>query len=197
MDRVTRDELEAHQADAIHVITPTIEGREELLAECCESVKMQTIGVRQHVICDSTRVGPAVCRNVILEHLDAEWVAFLDDDDLMDEDHLETLAAAINGHDADLAFSWYRTVGATPSTERVRRWDDYAYGVMLGGRNLIPVTVLARREALVEAGGFRNEDRYEDYSLWMRMLRNGARVAAVSRETWTYRMLGGNRTWAP
>lgn len=193
-ERITRDEKRQHHEHAIAIITPTIEGREELLAEAAVSVDQQTVGVTHHIIMDICGSGPAELRNLVLERVESDWVAFLDDDDLLDPDHIETLAGAINDQDADLAFSWYRSQGA-PETERVHEWDDYALGVMLSGRNLIPVTVLARRQAILDAGGFNYEDRYEDHQLWLRMLRNGCRFAVVPRETWTYRMLGGNRTW--
>jgi len=182
------------------VITPTIEGREHLLLECAESVRQQTVACSHHVYLDTDRVGPAIIRNTIMVRLSCEYVAFVDDDDLIDPDHIETLLAPMlmfeGCYHPDLVFSWYRAKGA-PETERVYEFNDYAYGVMLGGRNLIPVTVVARREAVLEAGGFWPEDRYEDYSLWMRMLERGSTFAVVPRETWTYRMLGGNRTHLP
>lgn len=178
------------------VITPTIEGREALLVECVESVRAQTVACAHHVYLDAERLGPAIIRNTIMHRLGCEFVAFLDDDDLLDPDHIETLLDAAIAHDADVAFSWYRSEGA-PETERVPAWDDYAYGVMLGGRNLVPVTVVAKRQAVLDAGGFWPEDRYEDHALWLRMLARGARFVVVPRETWTYRMTGENRTHLP
>jgi len=177
------------------VITPTIEGREHLLLECAASVAAQTVSCSHHVYLDTERIGPAIIRNTIMVRLSCEYVAFLDDDDLIDPDHIEQLSYAMEAG-ADLAFSWYRSKGA-PETERVQQWDDYAWGVMLGGRNLVPVTVMARREAILDSGGFDPADRYEDYSLWMRMLERGYYFHVVPRETWTYRMLGGNRTHLP
>lgn len=177
------------------VITPSIPTREHLLVECAASVAEQTIPCTHHIYLDRDGTGPATIRNEIMRRLTTDVVAFLDDDDLIDPDHLELLVAALLDHEADVAFSWYRKVGATPETERIHVWDDYAYGVMLGGRNLIPVTVAARRESILAADGFNARDRYEDYSLWMRMLDARRRFIVVPRETWTYRMLGGNRTW--
>jgi Glycosyl transferase family 2 len=200
---VTSDDVEFDTAlEAMHsviasypaVITPTISTRTELLAEAAASVAQQTVPCTHHIYMDHDHIGPALIRNMIMERLSCEYVAFLDDDDLLDPDHLETLIEALEDEHADLAFSWYRKVGSTPETERIDEWDDYAYGVMLGGRNLIPVTVVARREAVLACGGFQ-ADRYEDYSLWMRMLAKRLTFAVVPRETWTYRMLGGNRTW--
>lgn len=179
------------------VITPTIAGREELLVECCESVKAQTVACAHHVWLDTEQHGPALVRNTIMQRIDSEYVAFLDDDDLIDPGHLHALLDELERTGADLTFSRYRSVGAVPQVERVPYWSDYAWGVMLGGRNLIPVTVVARREAVIAAGGFWPTDRYEDYSLWMRMLKRGAHFTHLPVETWTYRMLGGNRTHLP
>lgn len=182
------------------VITPSLPSRAELLVECCESVKRQTVACAHHVYLDSQGIGPAVIRNTIMTRLACEYVAFVDDDDLLDPEHVELLLHACEGlgdETFDLAFSWHRREGSTPEVERIESWDDYAFGVMLGGRNLIPVTVVARREAMLDAGGFWPEDRYEDHALWLRMLARGARFVCVPEETWTYRMLGGNRTWLP
>lgn len=179
------------------IITPSLPERAELMVEACESVKQQTVACAHHVYLDHARIGPALIRNTIMERVSCEYVGFLDDDDLLDPEHVELLLAALdadqNGEPADLAFSWYRSEGA-PETPRVTEWDDWAYGTMLGGRNLIPVTVMARRHAILNAGGFRPDDRYEDYKLWMRMLANGCRFTVVPLETWTYRMHGDNRT---
>jgi glycosyltransferase involved in cell wall biosynthesis len=177
------------------VITPSRPDRTPLLAEAYASVEAQTIACTHLIGIDHAGEGPALIRNAAMRHSPHPVVAFLDDDDLMDPDHLEVLTMALVEHEADLVFSWYRKQGSTPETERIHVWDDYAYGVMLGGRNLIPVTVVARREAILDAGGFDPDDRYEDYALWMRMLAQEARIVVVPRETWTYRMLGDNRTW--
>lgn len=178
----------------IAVITPSLPERRDLCVQAMQSVANQTIPCEHHVFIDSSYDGPAAVRNFCMARATGTLVAFLDDDDLMDPDHLEALTYALLETNADLAFSWYRKVGRTPETERVDTWDDYAYGVMLGGRNLIPVTVVAKRRVLLDHGGFQDE-RYEDYSLWMRLLAAGSQFVVVPRETWTYRMLGENRTW--
>lgn len=195
IEKLTREEIERHHAEALPVITPTIKGREALLIGCSESVARQTIGTSHHIGMDATMAGPAVIRNAILGLVQHEYVAFVDDDDVLDPEHCELLLGACLDHNADLAYSWHRTEGATPIVPRVE-WGDEAHGLMLTGRNLIPVTVVARREALLEAGGFNPADRYEDFELWLRMLHAGCSFVTVPRETWTYRMLGGNRTWA-
>lgn len=178
----------------VSIITPTVRWRERLLLEAMASVAAQTVDVQHHIVPDPG-IGPAKCRAMVLDEVTDDLVGFLDDDDLMDPDHVELLVRTLEEDDADLAFSWYRREGDAPETPRVHEWSDYALGVMLGGRNLIPVTVVAKRDAIIDAGSFRERDRFEDYSLWMRMLENRCRFAVFPHETWTYRQGGGNRTW--
>jgi hypothetical protein len=209
VEHLPREAREQHHANAVAVITPTIPGRDALLAEAQASVRDQTMEC-QHLIgldsptCTTDGVtigyaGPAALRNLLLAQaarFGCEYVAFLDDDDLIDPDHVETLLAAMQTDDSDLAMSWYRREGHAPETPRFYTWDDWCLGTMLGGRNLIPITIVAKLDSILNAGCFHKADRYEDYSLWLRMLQNDARITVVPRETWTYRQLGENRTWA-
>jgi glycosyltransferase involved in cell wall biosynthesis len=200
VEKLGAAEVEQHHAGAVAVITPTIPGREQLLAEAKESVLDQTVPT-QHLIGLDARPepeGPAIIRNVLLaraSELGCEYVAFLDDDDLLDPTHIEDLTTALAADHATIAMSWYRRVGDAPETPRFYVWDDWCLGTMLGGRNLIPITTVCRLDAIMSAGGFDPNDRYEDYSLWLRMLDQGATITVVPRETWTYRQIGGNRTW--
>lgn len=179
----------------VSVITPSLPGRARELAECMESVAAQTVPVVHLVRADVDRVGPAVIRSELLDEATTSLVAFVDDDDLIDPDHIETLSDALEAEGAALAWSWCRTTGlGAPNVPRPRNVHA-AIAMLRGGRNVIPVTVVARRDLILEAGGFQPSDRYEDYALWLRMLSLGARLAYVKRETWTYRFLGENRTW--
>lgn len=181
----------------VTVITPTIPGRFELLHEAMESVRRQTLhGVEHAILLDAHGDGPANTRNAMLEMCTTPYVAFLDDDDLLDPDHLIVLLRRLEGSEAGVAYSWPRVVGAhRVDVPRPKRTQE-TWKLMLAGRNVIPVTVLARTDAIRAGGCFRSEDRYEDYELWMRLHRLGWRFALEPRETWTYRMLGENRTHA-
>ncbi len=182
----------------VSVLTPTIEGRESLLADAADSVQAQTEPCVHLVWLDADREGPAVSRNRLLALAQTEYVAFLDDDDLLDPTHVEALVALLaNGQGAAVAWSRCRTRHA-PDAQPVRIpypiRPDYRQ-LCRGGRNWIPVTVVARTDAIRELGGFDPEARYEDYDLWCRMIAAGHTFAYLRDETWTYRFLGGNRTW--
>lgn len=177
----------------VTVITPTIPGRFDLLHEAMESVRRQTLpGVEHAVEIDTQEEGPAVLRNRMLHAATTPLVAFLDDDDLLDPTHLEELLAALELEPAgDVAWSFHRGGPRTPRPSSERE----LWRIMRAGRNCIAVTVLARRDVLLAAGGFDPAARYEDYDLWMR-LRGGARFICVARETWTYRIQTDSRTHA-
>ena len=62
---------------------------EDMLAEAKECVNNQTVETRLLVIKDEEQRGPAWARNVGMERADTRYIAFLDGDDLWDEDNME------------------------------------------------------------------------------------------------------------
>jgi GT2 family glycosyltransferase len=171
------------------VITPSLPERAEFRAECVESVKAQTLKPVAHVVMlDYERVGPAVMLNQMLPACiasEADWIAQLADDDLIDSHHLETLVA--HSAEADIVYSYCRVTGRgfNPNSpfdaDRLRR------------ENYIPATTLIRT-SLCEELGWRADSAYgfEDWDFWLRALDAGARFVCVPEETWTYRFHGSN-----
>ena len=171
------------------VMTPSLPERAEFRAECVESVKAQTLAPVAHVVMlDYERVGPAVMLNRMLPACiaaEADWIAQLADDDLIDSHHLETLVA--HSAEADILYSYCRVTGRgfNPNSpfdaDRLRR------------ENYIPATTLIRA-SLCEELGWRADSAYgfEDWDFWLRALDAGARFVCVPEETWTYRFHGSN-----
>jgi hypothetical protein len=181
----------------VTVITPTVTGRDALLAGARASVAAQTLDPPPvHLVAvDHLHRGPGAVRNRLVRRATTEFVAFLDDDDLLDADHLATLVARARESGADVVASWWRwgdPPGPFPAPHLERFDAD-----RLRSDNYIPVTVVARRAAVLAAGGFDRHDRYEDWALWLRMLDRGCRFEIVPRETWTYRLRPSGRTDAP
>lgn len=162
----------------ITVITPTILGRETFLLECIESVENQTHPVKRHsVLLDSTKQGPSVARNALLETVETNWVLFLDDDDLLDEDFVENCYPHLD--DNDVVYTWCRKNFDYPL--------DIAFDAdELRRRNIIPVTTLVRTELLRRVGGF-GPGPYEDWHLWLKLLDRGAKFHCTCETKWSYR----------
>lgn len=181
---------------AITLVTPTVPGRGDLLAELAASVAAQTYMPDAWLVgVDHERRGPAAVRNGLVAKAGTQWVAFVDDDDLLDPHHFETVAAHLDGS-ADVVYTLCRVPGEPVLEDIISAPFDVDR--MLDDRNQVPVTVTMRRSTFVELGGFGTETaRDEDYDLWRRALRAGARFRQVPEVTWTYRLdrAWGHRTW--
>lgn len=170
----------------VTVITASLPHRHELLREAVRSVGAQTTPCSHFVQVDAShKVAPV--RNNLVEAAQTEWVAFLDDDDLLDRDHIETLLA--HSADADVVIPYCRFDGpALPEGYCNRLYDRVA----LASHGIFPITVLARRRAVIDAGGFALEG-WDDWLLWNAMADRGARFVTVPRVTWTYRTRTADR----
>jgi glycosyltransferase involved in cell wall biosynthesis len=175
----------------VTVLIPTIEERVDLLEEALASVEAQTIGAPPVFwLVDKDRNGPAYMRNDMMQFVKTEFVLFLDDDDLLYPDYLETVQPFLVDH--DVVYTWCDKEGWAASYLD-HDWDPE---IMRGGENHLPVTACVRTEKFFEAGGFPLDAVYEDWSLWLRLMDLGARFKCVQEYKWAYRRHGGSRTHA-
>jgi glycosyltransferase involved in cell wall biosynthesis len=166
----------------VAVIVPSLPERHELLGEALTSIEMQTVPPDEvHIALDHHHEGPAVIRNRLASETKADWLAFLDDDDIWYPHHLETLLA--KAHGADVVYPDCDFAGDNPGIICNADFDRER----LERGNYIPITTLVRRAAFDAGGGFHPNDRYEDWGLWLRLSRLGARFVHVPVKTWCYR----------
>lgn len=165
----------------ITVVTASLPERSSWLAEACSSVAAQTYRPDIHLIgVDHARSGTATIRNGLIGTAQTPWVAILDDDDLIEPNHLERLAEF-----ADEGVSVvYSYCGGHVPPGCNRPFDP----TELRKRNFIPATILLNKEAWETVGGY--PDVYaEDWALLLRILeRYGPSAFRCCPEvTWTYR----------
>lgn len=128
-------------------------------------------------------------RNALLAAAAGEWIAVLDDDDLLLPNHLEVLSAA----QGDVIYTWCQVAGRGDWNPNRNFFADH-----LRQNNYIPVTALIRASLLRDLQGWRStEESYsglEDWDLYLRALDAGATFTCIPEITWVYRFHGGNRT---
>jgi glycosyltransferase involved in cell wall biosynthesis len=170
----------------ITVVTPTIPGREHLLAECEASVV--AAGFSHLVERDDRREGPAVVRNRLIARVRTPWVLCLDDDDLLHPAYWRVVQRNLAG--ADVVYTAWELQGADDPQPKPGPFD----AELLQRQNFIPVTACVRTSALRAVGGFPTGVPLEDHELWKALAAAGYRFRFVPVVAWTYRRLAGSRT---
>lgn len=190
-------------SERITVTTASVPGREQLLAEAIASVNAQTSRPFAHLVRVQEPPGGQLSplhlasqRNALLDAVETEWLAVLDDDDVYLPHHFETIAPHLD--DADVVYTFAR-VGCVSryDTNDVTTADLVA---RLRQGNCIPSNAAVRAETVRDVGGWSADgfdfDRrryistnatWEDWDMWLRLARAGATFRCVPNETWDYR----------
>jgi glycosyltransferase involved in cell wall biosynthesis len=198
------DTMQTLTTPAVSVILPTF-NRLEYLRQAVDSVFAQTFADWELIIGDdgsdsatlaylaavarhprvrvlrrSHRGNPGAVRNAALREAHAQYVAFLDSDDLWLPRKLEVQVAALS---RDPSRRWnYCAVrrigmnGDTMTSESTRAWVPYAGPILeqlLTLEAVVPTpAVVAERRLVEEAGAFDEQQLYfEEYDLWLRLIR--------------------------
>lgn len=191
----------------VTVCIPTIPGREEDLMRAQLSVMQQTRQPDKVIVyTDTERRGAAHARNALLEQVDTDVIAWLDDDDYLRENHIKACMRAIeNTFAVDLVFPIPIFVGHRDPTAvthhgvfptspwGLRFTQEHAAHIREVG-SFIPMTHLVRTETVRKVGGFPpgrfNEDgRYqgEDELYLIKMLEAGAQFHHLAEKTWYWK----------
>lgn len=122
--------------------------------------------------------GISAARNTGVKSASSEWIAFLDADDRWAPKKLERQAACA-GDDTILVYTGVRTFDDTGVLGESSAMDAISTRKMLRYSNsIITSSVLVRRWALMQDGGFREDIRAcEDWEMWYRLQRMGQFVA--------------------
>jgi glycosyltransferase involved in cell wall biosynthesis len=182
---------------SLSVVMPCHNGA-AYLAEAIASVRAQTRPAKEILVVDdgstdgsaelaarlgarvlrtAGREGPGAARNLGIREASGDAIGFLDADDVWEADHCAGLLALLERYpDAALAFARARTFGACEKEMGRPIPDEEARPMLhaLLGRNpIVQSAVVARRDALLAAGGYRPDLRHaEDYDLWLRLARD-------------------------
>jgi glycosyltransferase involved in cell wall biosynthesis len=201
-------EDEVIRGSDVTVVIPTIPGREDLLHRAKVSVSNQKVRPGGIIVqSDDARHGAHWARNVALDKVTTDWVAWLDDDDEFLPNHIQVLVRGANKSNADMVFSYAEFVGGRDPLAVMRGdgvivpepinfpWNDDAQRSLRVHGNFIPVTYMVKTHAVRAVGGFpapysfdaRYSNDCEDYGLLLRLLDAGCSFHHVCGvRTWRY-----------
>jgi glycosyltransferase involved in cell wall biosynthesis len=156
------------------------------------------INVHQH----SGRRGPAAARNSVLPRCRGAYVAVLDADDAMSPRRISRQVEYLERHGVDIVASWLDVVDADGAPVGVRRFPESWQAV----RRQAPFSCPTANTAMLVRSAVLPRFRYpekltvgEDYRLWVRLLRQGVRIANIPEPLTRYRTgvgyFGRRRGW--
>ncbi len=139
--------------------------------------------------------GASVARNRGLQAARGELIAFLDADDLWLPNYLAEQYAFIQRGPYDLVYADALLFGDSPQAGRTFMETAPSSGpvtfrsLIRGECNVITSGVVARRQLICEVGLFDEQLRNaQDFDLWVRLVRHGARVAYQRKVLLRYRV---------
>lgn len=210
----------------VTIITRTYQGRGMFLRQAMQSVFNQTYSTIELIVVEdggetqkelveslsgraplgfrirfleNEKLGRSAAGNAALAASEGRFVMFLDDDDLLFSDHVETLVAILlSDENFSAAYALAFEVHTSVSSDRTTYSEDYFhtpglfrqewdYEVLLD-HNFIPIqAILFDRQLYEQRGGFDTElDQLEDWNLWLRY-GFGNRFAYVPKTTSLFR----------
>jgi glycosyltransferase involved in cell wall biosynthesis len=128
----------------------------------------------------------ASSRNALAETAEGDWLLYLDADDELEAGYVEAMSVAVHQNLMDP-----RTL-FTPAVRQVRKGRPGApfffdRGISLRQDNWLVVGTLVHKNLFLEVGGFGDYPHgFEDFSLWSKCFRAGARVVKVPDAVYVY-----------
>lgn len=170
----------------VTVLTAALPERADMLAEAIASVRAQTYSDVEHLYAiDEDRQGAAPVLNRLLEEARGDRVMVLDDDDLLDPGHLDTVLGHTDG--CDVVYTLPRVEGGSFTQYH----EPFDARKLAAGHNCVSHNALMPTALVRQVGGWRNVQWF-DLDLFCRLEQAGAEFRQIREETWTYRLHGSN-----
>lgn len=150
------------------------------------------------LVCNHQNLGLAASLNKAIELSNCELIARMDADDISATKRLEVELEALKTRGLDLISGNIayldehgEVVGeksAIPEAERLIQ------KILPYGSTIIHPTVLMRKTAVQQVGGYRLLPTAEDYDLWLRLLAGGFKIGSINQRVLHYRLRGNSMT---
>lgn len=137
------------------------------------------------VVCLSENVGLGTSLNVGMKHCKHEYIARMDTDDLSSNDRFAVQIDEMLTSDLDICGAWVSEFTLSPSEPTGQRKVPSTHKDILGfSKYRNPMNhpaVVFRKSKVLEAGGYLEMKYFEDFYLWIRMMKRGARFGNVKK----------------
>lgn len=142
----------------------------------------------------------AASRNLGIRNACGQWVAFLDSDDVWQQEKLSLVQAAIKATSEIVLVCHYEQLVEAGIPGRILRYGPEVpqmyERLLFGGNALSTSAVVVRRDVLERTGGFSEAPQFvtvEDYEYWLRLAKEG-RFLFLSDVLGEYHVHGSNES---
>jgi len=153
---------------------------------------------RIRLISKTARTGLIAQRNLTLAEGKADWVALIDADDAMEPDRLAKQWEYLQSHpDTDVLGSQLAIIDGEGRRIGMRKYPQTHEEIVRSFHRFNAIaqpSVMARKSAMLGAGGYSFEFPAEDYDLWSRMALAGAKFANHPDVLTRYRLGGSSKS---
>lgn len=139
--------------------------------------------------------GAAAARNRGVEAAKAEWIAFLDGDDVWEPEKLFKELAAAEEAQAALVYCAAACIDGTgKKTGKVFSVPKtVTANALLSGNDIVTSTVLVKR-SVYRKHPMERSDLHEDLICWYRILKDGEKAVGINEPLVRYRVTGGSKS---
>lgn len=120
-------------------------------------------------------------KNIGIREARGKYIAFLDDDDIYRPDALKVLYKYMEGSGASVVYADYLISDYAKKGKFSAGWSlDFNLGILQNMNYIAMPTVMVKREALIEVGGFdESVPKFKDWNLWLRLQKRGYKFMHV------------------
>lgn len=136
--------------------------------------------------------GSAVARNIGLKHSKGQYITFLDSDDLLDPNYLESQLEFIKEHGPLISAGYRRKAEHTCTDFCVP--DEVDYKTALKGNPLSCLTTMYDRSVIGECYFPEDLEKCEDYVFWLNILKRGFVAKGNPQVLATYNIHKGSKS---
>lgn len=147
---------------------------------------------RFHVYQTPKNGGTSVARNIGLKNAKGRYITFLDSDDLLDPNYLESQVAFIKDNGPVISAGYRRMASVTTTDFMVPDYVDYK--TLLKGNPLSCLTTMYDREIVGDRLFDETIKKPEDYVFWLEIMKTGIVARGNPQVLATYRILSGSKS---
>ncbi|MFV0504443.1 MAG: glycosyltransferase family 2 protein [Lachnospirales bacterium] len=152
---------------------------------------------RLKVFKNKTNMGVALTRNKGVGLSNSNYIAFIDADDVWEEEKLSIQIKYINHENIDAVATSYDLYNADLS-HKINSYhtkEIINYKKMLC-ENLIGLSTVLIKKDVYEKFRMTNKYIHEDYELWLKLLRNNYKIRGIDKQLVKYRLLESSRNFS-